>query len=117
MVGKEKRSRKGSLSSNPNGEGKELKELVYSKIEHTTSPTPIATPTPPPIPDRAREKVETGKEKIVVSLHKYRTSLKDIGRHVAEEAVRMAEGNLLSAKLGLWEGLKVVEEKLKENKV
>ena len=117
MVGKEKRSKKGSLNSDPNGEEKELKGLVYSKIEHTTSPTPIATPIPPNLSDNAREKVETGKEKIVVSLHKYRTSLKDIGKHVAEEAVRMAEGNLLSAKLGLWEGVKVVEDKLKENKV
>ena len=100
-MGKEKgNQRKSSASSGRRKkEAKVEKQMVSSRIENT--------PTPP-----TTEK----KERMSGSLHAYRSNLKKLGVDLAKEAIKMTESNLLSAKLGLWEAMKVVEEKLKEMK-
>lgn len=71
-------------------------ELVSSKIEHTK---PISAK------DQQRD-----------SLMSYRKSIKDIGICLKDKALEVSEGNLLNAKLGLWEAMAVIERMMKENR-
>lgn len=54
--------------------------------------------------------------KISDSLKSYRVNVKVAGQLLAKEAIRITDNNLLSAKMGLWEAIKVVEDKMRENK-
>lgn len=93
--------RKLSASSPTRGKReKEERKVVKSKIELTTQPQPQASSS-----------------QMVASLHKYRSGVRQLGGELAKQAVLLAGSNLLNAKLGLWEAIKVVEGKLKERRV
>ena len=76
---------------------KDADKLVSSKIEITN------------LPKSAKELQREG-------LEQYRKSIKDIGIILKDKAIELSDSNLLSAKLGLWEAMAVVERMMKENK-
>ena len=99
MAVKKRGSPKTSSASNSpkRGKKKEVSKVeekpVNSKIEHTS-------------PDTKRS-----------TSHKlYRKSVKDLGVELEVEAIKRADQNLLTAKLGLWEALGLVEKKLRERR-
>ena len=75
-------------------------EVVTSRIENTN---PL--PTPP-----------TKVEKIRNSLGEYRLEMKGNGVKAVERVEALCEGNLLNMKLALWEALRIVEGRMRENR-
>ena len=47
----------------------------------------------------------------------YRKNVESAGKELAKQAQRLSGGNLLSAKMALWQALSIIEEKMKEMKL
>jgi len=83
---------------------------VSSIIEHTNPPLPATKVT------------EEGSTTASIinrgqSLELYHTNLVKLGEVIAGDALLKVEGNLLSAKIGLMNALRIVEKKLRDNRV
>ena len=61
-------------------------------------------------------KPQSSKDTQRAGLADYRKGIKDMAVTLKDDAIGLAEGNLLNAKLGLWEAMAVVERMMKENR-
>ncbi len=80
-------------------------KTVCSKIEHTTPHTTS--------PSVATTSVATN---MVHPALAYRMRIDELGESMYKEVVRITEGNMLNAKLALWEAIRRIERDMKEGR-